>query len=623
MMTDNMVSTGYNFIKKMLRYQPSLGPSPFVLEEVEKNKQSESDAMTNSLQNIEALLRYAHRVTAFLHKATRILRESRHPNEIIDLKTEYQILENQQSELKPILLAYQNGKGMTRGRPITTSLEENRKIIEDQYHVPLNKDIVIREIDIASDPPVKTMAIFIDGMVDGKNLNLAVLKPLMSLGSTQRRLYEGDLVGNIIKKYLPTNQVQRADNFAKLQEGINSGDTALLFDGIAEAILVNTKGWEHRSIEKPSTEPTVRGSQAGFTENLRTNTTLIRTIMRNSDLVTEMMKVGARSQTTVALLYIKGLANPQLVAEVKRRIQGVRTDNLDSSGTLIQFIEDHPGLPFPQSLSTERPDRVVPHLSEGRVALIVDGNPYVHILPISFFTCFHASEDFALPILVTNFQRVLRLLGAIIGTVLPGLYIAISYFQVEALPTQLLLAIAGSREGVPFPAWFEVLTMEISFELIREAGVRIPGLLGTTIGIVGAIILGQAAITAHIVSPAVIVIIAITGLSSFAIPDYIMSATIRLIRFLFLLFSTVLGLMGFAILVIWLTVILCSMKSFGMPYMVPFAPKTKAGSDMITRGSVYSQEMRPDELSAEDTNRQPRISRIWKKKRPVRKEDEE
>jgi spore germination protein KA len=614
MMTDNVGSMGYKFIKKMFQYQPSLGPSPFILEEVQKNKQSESDVMTNSLQNTEALLRYAYRVTAFLHKAARVLRESQYPNEIIDLKTEYQILVNQQSELEPILLAYQSGQGMTGERLITASLEENRKIIEAQYHVPLNKDLVIREIDIASDPPVKAMAIFIDGMVDGKNLNLAVLKPLMLLGSTPRRLYEGDLVGNIIKKYLPTNQVQRANNFAKLQEGINSGDTALLFDGIAETILVNTKGWEHRSIEKPSTEPTVRGSQAGFTENLRTNTTLIRTIMRNSDLVTEMMKVGARSQTTVALLYIKGVANPQLVAEVKRRIQGVRTDNLDSSGTLIQFIEDHPGLPFPQSLSTERPDRVVPHLSEGRVALIVDGNPYIHVLPISFFTCFHASEDFALPTLVTNFQRILRLLGAIIGTFLPGLYIAISYFHVEALPTQLLLAIAGSREGVPFPAWFEVLVMEISFELIREAGVRIPGILGTTIGIVGAIILGQAAITAHIVSPAVIVIIAITGLASFATPDYLMSATIRLIRFLFLLFSTVLGLVGFATLVIWLTVILCSMKSFGMPYMVPFAPKTRAGFDTIIRGPVYSQEKRPDALNTEDTNRQPRISRIWKKK---------
>jgi spore germination protein KA len=627
MMTENVVSAGYNFIKKMLRYQPALDPSPFVLAELQENKQSGSaetpDLLVDLLQNIAVLLRYAQRVTVFLNKAAKVLRESQQPDEIANLKAEYQILEKQQSELEPILLAYQSGQGAVKERSLTTSLEENRKIIEFQYHVPLNKDLVIREMAIASDPPVKAMAVFIDGMVDTKNLNFAVLQPLMLPGSSPLRLSEGDLVDNIIKKYLPTNQVQRADNFVKLQEGINSGDTALLFDGLAEAILINTKGWEHRSIEKPSTEPTVRGSQAGFTENLRTNTTLIRTIMRNSDLVTEMVKVGTRSQTTVALLYIKGLANPQLVAEVRRRIQGVRTDNLDSSGTLIQFIEDHPVIPFPQSLSTERPDRVVPHLSEGRVALIVDGNPFIHILPISFFACFHASEDFTTPILVANFQRILRLFGVLIAVLFPSIYIAISYFHVEALPTQLLLAIAGSREGVPFPAWFEVLVMEIAFELIREAGVRIPGILGTTIGIVGAIILGQAAITAHIVSPLVIVIIAITGLASFAIPDYQMAATMRLLRFLFLLFAATMGLMGLATLIIWITVILCSMTSFGMPYLVPFAPKTRAGFDTVVRGPVYSQEKRPDALNTADGNRQPPISRVWKKKQPASKEDQE
>ncbi len=489
--------------------------------------------------------------------------------------------------------------------------------------MPLNKDIVIREIDIASDPPVKAMAIFIDGMVDTKNQNLSILQPLMMLGSAQRKLYDGDLVDSIIRKYLPTNQVLRADNFTKLQEGINSGDTALIFDGIAEAILVNTKGWEHRSIEKPSTEPTVRGSQAGFTENLRTNTTLIRTIMRNSDLVTEMMKVGERSKTTVAMLYLKSVVNPQLVDEVRRRIQGIRTDNLDSSGTLIQFIEDHPDLPFPQSLSTERPDRVGPHLSEGRIALIVDGNPYIHVLPVSFFTFFHASEDFSLPFPVANFQRLLRFFGALIATILPALYIAISYFHVEALPTQLLLAIAGSREDIPFPAWFEVLVMEISFELIREAGVRVPGILGSTIGIVGAIILGQAAITAHIVSPAVVVVIAITGLASFTIPEYLMAAAIRLLRFLLLIFSAVLGLVGLATILLWLTVILCNMKSFGMPYLTPLSPKTRAGFDVVVRGPVYRQEDRPDALNTQDRNRQPPISRTWKKERPAGKEDEQ
>lgn len=626
MMSDNVITNGYNFIKNLLLYQPPRDPSSFVLDEPADNNQSESDQISdelaNSLQNLEAFLRYANRVTAFSTKVNSVLHEGQYPKKHTDLNTEYQALEKQQSELEPVLLAYQRGQGVPGERPITTSLEENRKIIETLYHVPLNKDIVIREIDIASDPPVKAMAIFIDGLIDSRTLNLAVLQPLM-FSSTQRRLYDGDLVDSIIRKYLPTNQVQRVDTFGKLQEAVNSGDTTLIFDGIGEAISINTKGWEHRSIEKPSTEPTVRGSQAGFTENLRTNTTLIRTIMRDSDLVTEMIKVGTRSQTTVALLYINNVANPQLVAEVRRRIQGVRTDNLDSSGTLIQFIEDHPLIPFPQSLSTERPDRVGPHLSEGRVAIIVDGNPYIHVVPVSFFTSFHASEDFSLPLIVSIFQRFLRFFGALIATILPPLYIAISYFHVEALPTQLLLAIAGSREDVPFPAWFEVLVMEVSFELIREAGVRIPGVLGTTIGIVGAIVLGQAAITAHVVSPAVVVIIAITGLASFTIPDYLMASAIRLLRFVLLIFSATMGLVGLATILLWLTVILCSMKSFGMPYLAPVAPKTNAGFDTVVRGPVYSQEKRPDVLNTKDRNRQPRISRTWKIKQSASKEDKE
>ena len=231
MLTSNVLSTGYNFIKKLLIYQPPRDPSPFVLDEPSDNKQPESDLtsgyLANSLHNIDALLRYAHRVTAFLAKANMVLRDGQHADKFTDLKTEFQALEKQQSELEPVLLAYQCGLGTPGERPITTSLEENRKIIEALYHVPLNKDIIIREIDIASDPLVRAMAIFIDGLVDARTQNLAILQPLM-FGSTQRMLYDGDLVNSIIRKYLPTNQVQRVATFAKLQEAINSGDTALI-----------------------------------------------------------------------------------------------------------------------------------------------------------------------------------------------------------------------------------------------------------------------------------------------------------------------------------------------------------------------------------------------------------
>ncbi len=623
---NNSLFKGYNFLKGLLLYQPPSDPPPFVLKEAPNEKGVKPTPcpinQAASLKELEALLRYAHRLTDFLKKVNTSVRQGKLSEDIAALKVEYSALEQQQAELSPILTAYDNSSQDVSQKRVSSSLEENRQTIEALYSFPLNKDVIIREIDIAADPSVRTMAVFIDGMVENNTLNLAVLQPLMLLGSAKHRLYGDDLVGRIIKEHLPSNQVQRADTFAKVEEGINSGDTALFFDGIDEVVLVSTKGWEHRSVEKPNTESSVRGGMNAFTENLRTNTAQIRVALRNSDLVTEMIKVGSRSQTNVAILYMKSLANPQLVAEVKRRTKGISTDFLDSSGTLSQFIVDTPVIPFPQTLSTERPDRVAVHLSEGRIAIIVDGNPYIHVLPANFFTFFHSSEDFSMSLLVANFMRLLRLFGTLISTVLPSLYIAINYFHQEALPTELLMAIASSRENVPFPAWFEVMVMEFSFELIREAGVRVPGILGSTIGIVGAIILGQAAVAAHFVSPIVVVIIAITGLSSFTIPEYRMASAIRLLRFFFLLFSILLGLVGLATALLWVIVLLCSMKSFGMPYLVPIAPKTTTGLDVVIRGPVYRQETRPDALNTQDGKRQPSNSRTWVKEQPVRNEDE-
>jgi spore germination protein KA len=278
----------------------------------------------------------------------------------------------------------------------------------------------------------------------------------------------------------------------------------------------------------------------------------------------------------------------------------------------MQFIEDYPNILFPQTLSTERPDRTAAHLAEGRVALILEGNPFAQILPIDFFSCFHSAEDYSMKPGIANITRIFRLFGALISTVLPSLYIALSYFHPAAIPTELLLAIAGSRDHVPFPAVFEVLMMEVAYELIREAGIRIPGLLGTTIGIVGAIILGQAAVAARIVSPITVVLVAVTGLASFTIPEYRMAAALRVLRLILVIFSWTLGLVGLAIFILGITVLLCHIKSFGMPYMSPIAPRSIANYDLVIRGQVFSMEQRPDELNTKDDQRQPTVSRTWK-----------
>ncbi len=344
---------------------------------------------------------------------------------------------------------------------------------------------------------------------------------------------------------------------------------------------------------------------AAFSENLRTNTGLVRSILRSSDLVTEMIRIGERGKLNCALMYIDSIANTSLVNEVRRRLKGLDTDYISDSGNLVQFIDDHPQSLFPQTLSTERPDRVASHLAEGRLAIILEGSPFAQVLPASFFSFFHSGEDFSLKSGVANFMRILRFFGALLSTVLPSLYLSLSYFHPEAMPTELLLAIAGSRENVPFPAWFEVFVMEVSFELIREAGVRIPGILGSTIGIVGAIILGQAAVAAKLVSPIVVVLIAITGLASFTIPEYRMASAVRLIRFVLLAVGTTMGLVGLAMALLILATMLCGLKSYGVPYMAPIGPRTMANFDVVMRGQAFNQENRPDDLGTKDRRRQP------------------
>ena len=261
------------------------------------------------------------------------------------------------------------------------------------------------------------------------------------------------------------------------------------------------------------------------------------------------------------------------------------------------------------------------HLAEGRVAFILDGVPLAHIVPVSFFTFFHSAEDFSFKAIASTGLRILRIIAAFITLLLPSLYLAINYFHQEALPTEIALAIAGARERVPFPALIEIVLMEFSFELIREGGLRIPGVLGSTIGIVGALILGQAAVSANIVSPIVVIIIALAGLASFAIPDFQMAMAFRVIRFLMLMLAATLGLVGVASGLLLLTLLLCSMKSFGLPYMLPVAPRVEGNLDVVVRGPVFDQEKRPDGLNTKDSDRQPTISRQWREEKPLGGQD--
>jgi len=614
---DNLVFKAYRYLKDLLVYKaPSRTAHRFVLGEYKEGEQGDApsvvppNGLTSSKEELEALIRYGNRLATVMEEAQGLLSKSDQAVKA-DLAEQLKILEKQQTELEPILLAYDTNKGDLKKRELSFSIEENEKIIKQLYFVEINKDIVIRHFIIPGVQPIKAMLVFMDGMIDKELINLAVLQPLMILDKEKLALQGNDLLKQLISLFLPSNQAQEVDNFGKVSAGLNTGDTALFLEGVNQAVLIETKGYEHRSVGKPEIEQSVRGSQVAFSEALRVNTGLIRTMMPSNDLVTEIFEIGDRIPTKCAIMYLKSVANPKLIGEIKRRILNIKTDYISDMGVLEQFIEDHPSIALPQMLSTERPDRTVAALSEGRVAILLNGTPFAHVVPVSFFTFFHSAEDFSLKLPIGSVTRLLRLIGTLLAVILPAVYLSIVYFHPEALPTEMILAIAGARERVPFPSVGELLLMEFAFELIREAGLRIPGLLGSTIGIVGAIILGQAAVSANLVSPVTVVVIALTGLASFTIPDYRLAAAGRLLRFVFVALAYMLGLVGVALGLLLVTAVLTNMKSFGVPYMVPIAPKTMAGLDVIIRGPVFRQEMRPDGLNTQDNRRQPHISRQW------------
>lgn len=624
-MGNTLITQIYESIKKLLIYKPPKNPKPFVLDEIEKGRSDlagpqPQEELNQAARELKTLIDYSRRLEELITKSISAFR-SNDTAVIGRLPEEVEALKKVKDNTAPVLLSYDSA-AEPLDRLVSPLLEENKALIDRLYNSDINKDILIRRFEIAGDQPVKAMLVFLDGMIDKQILDLGILQPLMLLDTGKTKPVGNELLTTISENCLPSNQTTPVSKFKDVADAINGGDTALFIEGVEQALTLSTKGYKQRGVERPQIEQSIRGSQAAFSEGLRTNTGLLRTMLPTNDLVTEILMIGDRVPQKCAVMYLKSVANPDLVAEVKRRLKGISTDYIVDLGMLEQFIEDHPGVIFPQMLSTERVDRAAVNIAEGRVALVYEGVPFVHIVPVTFFSFFHSVEDFSLKPPAGSFMRLLRIVGTLVAVILPSMYLGINYFHQEALPTELALAIAGAREKVPFPAVVEILMMEFSFELIREAGLRVPGLLGSSIGIVGAIILGQAAVAANLVSPIMVVIIAVTGLASFSIPDYRLAFALRITRFAFLLLSAMMGLVGLSFGLLVITVVMCSMKSFGMPYMTPVAPKTMAGYDTLIRGPVFRQEMRPDQLNAQDSRRQPAVSRKWTKEKPVGKKEE-
>ena len=393
---------------------------------------------------------------------------------------------------------------------IYTSLDVNLEYMKVQYNSMINSDIIIRPFTlIARNKQYHAFIMYIDGMVDSKTINDFLLEPLMlrnraniydtnsdnvvssavSNNITVRKVKRFNLVDYVFTSLMPQNSVKMSSDFDEIISGINSGNCALFIDTIDTAFDIEVKGFKQRSVDTPNNEIVIRGSQEAFNEIIRTNTSMLRRLINNENLIIENIEVGALSKTKCAICYMKNIANDDLVAEVKYRLNNVDVDYLISSGQLEQLIEDKSSSSLPQVLATERPDKASNYLLEGRVVVIVNGSPYVLIMPGTFLDFIASPEDINLKYQFANLLKLIRLFAIVITLLLPGIYVAITTFHQELIPTELLFAIVASRESVPFPVISEIIVMELSFELIREAGIRVPSPIGPTIGIVGALVL--------------------------------------------------------------------------------------------------------------------------------------
>ncbi len=457
-------------------------------------------------------------------------------------------------------------------------------------------DVVFREFDFAQDERIKLALIYVDGLVDKTQVSDQILRslmldaPLVEQGGEFTRARAFMLIK---KKLLPMHDLKETNNLGQVIDAVLEGAGVLLVNGHACAIINYSRGWEGRKVEESQTELVVRGPREAFVETLRVNTSLLRRKIKNPNLKIETMKLGEVTKTDVAVVYIKGIVNDKIVAEVKERLNRIKIDAVLETGYIEELIEDSPWSPFCTLLHTERPDKVAANLLEGRVAILVDGTPYVLTAPLLFVESLQTPEDYYQRWPVSSATRLFRLFTIIVSLLAPSVYVAIITYHHEMLPTALLLSMAAQRELVPFPVFVEAFAMEFTFEILREASIRLPRQVGQAVSIVGALIIGEAAVRAGLVGAGTVIVVALTGIASFAY-CYAASMSIRLLRFPILVLAGILGLYGVICGVLFILVHLATLRSFGVPFLSPVAPLNTGGlKDTVVRAPWWAMLRRP------------------------------
>ncbi|WP_342431701.1 spore germination protein [Neobacillus sp. FSL H8-0543] len=476
---------------------------------------------------------------------------------------------------------------------ISNDLDKNLATFTSIFSVPKNMDVKVREFTIHSINK-RAFIFFISTMVDITNIQESIVEPLLEAEQPSEKI--PDIVSYPIETTVT--------NIGEITEFITSGGTILFVEGDSQCYAFQTTKIRGRGIEKSDNEVIVKGAKEAFNEKVIDNISLIRKKIKNENLIFEAQLITKRSKDSVFLAYEKDLVNDELLQTIKDKLSSLDVDRIIDLSILEQYLEERPRSLFPTILYTERPDRAASFIEEGHIVLLMENSPGSLILPATFWALFHSPEDHYLRTPYGNFIRILRVIALFVAVLTSSFYIAITNFHVGMIPPDLLMAMAGTRERVPFPSIIEVLMMEIAFELIREAGLRVPSPIGPTIGIVGALILGQAAVQANVISPIVIIVIALTGLSSFIISDVSMNFAIRISRFLFILVAGFLGVYAVIALFTAALFYLVSLKSFGTSYFAPMTPHFFSSKDLIIRHVPMKERFRPGYLKPKDMVKQ-------------------
>ncbi len=487
--------------------------------------------------------------------------------------------------------------GLGENETIGSALDGNLAAMDRAFCAGQNSDCIIRRFRIAG--KVRAAAVYLTGMANAALVNDFILRQLM-----QKEALEPNgrtLTRCIVEDRLAVGDVSCERAMVTLVEKVLDGNTVVFVDGEREALVIETTGFEKRSISQPTAEKVVRGPQEGFTESLRTNITLLRRIIRTPDLVSEIKPLGGENNLRLALVYRESIVNPKLLCEVKRRVSKVKMHYMIGEGMLQQLLEDRKYAPISQMLNTERPDRAAAMIMQGCIAIACDGSPFVSVLPITLSNLLNTPEDVYLRPIYGSITRIIRYIGVILSVFLPGLYVAVIMYHPELISLDLVNTIAQARRMVTLPIYLEILFMLFIFQMVRESGMRVPGSMGQAVGVIGGLIMGQASVDANIVSSVALILVALTGLGTYSIPLYAMQYIVIAFRLIILFSATVAGLPGVVAATVICFAYLSSIKSFGVPLLSPFAPKTYSESSNWWRSPLSARYGMADYTNSQRT----------------------